>query len=59
MQLRLEYMTDSNSNLQKIGYMGVGYMGHGAAKNILQKGFPLTVLGHKNREPIEDLLNVT
>ena len=36
--------------------MGVGFMGHGAAKNILQKGFPLTVLGHKNREPIDDLL---
>ena len=49
-------MTDSNTNLKKIGYMGVGFMGHGAAKNILEKGFPLTVLGHKNREPVDDLL---
>jgi 3-hydroxyisobutyrate dehydrogenase-like beta-hydroxyacid dehydrogenase len=34
-----------------IGFMGVGYMGHGAAKNILAKGYPLTVLGHRNRAP--------
>ena len=36
--------------------MGVGFMGHGAAKNILEKGYPLTVLGHHNRAPVEDLL---
>ena len=39
-----------------IGFMGVGYMGHGAAKNILAKGYPLTVLGHRNRAPVEDLV---
>ena len=56
MRLQAEFMTDSNAYMKKIGYMGVGFMGHGAAKNILEKGFPLTVLGHKNREPVDDLL---
>src|SRR5438270_11038907 len=41
---------------QKIGYIGVGLMGHGAAKNILEKGHPLTVMGHRNRAPVDDLL---
>lgn len=40
----------------RIGFMGVGYMGHGAARNILAKGYPLTVLGNRNRVPVEDLL---
>jgi len=32
-------------------------MGHGAAKNILERGgYPLTILGHRNRAPVEDLL---
>jgi len=41
---------------QRIGYIGVGLMGHGAAKNILEHGYPLTVMGHRNRAPVEDLL---
>lgn len=40
----------------RIGYIGVGLMGHGAAKNILLKGYPLTVLGNRNRAPVEDLV---
>ena len=39
-----------------LGYIGVGLMGHGAAKNILAKGHPLTILGHRNRQPVEDLV---
>jgi 3-hydroxyisobutyrate dehydrogenase-like beta-hydroxyacid dehydrogenase len=39
----------------RIGFIGVGLMGHGMAKNIVEKGFPLTVLGHRKREAIEDL----
>jgi 3-hydroxyisobutyrate dehydrogenase-like beta-hydroxyacid dehydrogenase len=31
-------------------------MGHGMAKNLVEKGFPLTVLGHRNRAPVEDLV---
>ena len=41
---------------KKIGFVGVGMMGHGMAKNLLQKGFDVTVMAHKNRKPIEDLL---
>jgi len=41
---------------EKIGFIGVGFMGHGMAKNIVEKGYPLTVIGHRNRAPIEDLV---
>ena len=40
---------------ERIGFAGVGLMGQGMAKNIVEKGWPLTVLGHRNREPVEDL----
>lgn len=40
---------------ERIGFVGVGFMGHGMARNIVEKGWPLTVLGHRNREPVEDL----
>lgn len=40
----------------RVGYIGVGLMGHGAAKHILLKGFPLTILGHRNRAPVDDLV---
>ena len=39
-----------------IGFIGVGLMGHGMAKNIVTKGYPLVVLGHRNRAPVDDLL---
>src|SRR5690606_35679445 len=39
----------------RIGFVGVGLMGHGMAKNIVEKGYVLTVIGHRNREPEEDL----
>jgi 3-hydroxyisobutyrate dehydrogenase-like beta-hydroxyacid dehydrogenase len=31
-------------------------MGHGAAKNILEKGHPLTIMGNRNRAPVDDLV---
>jgi 3-hydroxyisobutyrate dehydrogenase-like beta-hydroxyacid dehydrogenase len=40
----------------RIGYIGVGLMGHGAARNILEKGYPLTIMGHRNRAPVDDLV---
>ncbi|MEO8754730.1 MAG: NAD(P)-dependent oxidoreductase [Casimicrobiaceae bacterium] len=40
----------------RIGYIGVGLMGHGAAANILAKGYALTVAGHRNRAPVDDLV---
>lgn len=39
-----------------IGFIGVGLMGHGMAKNIVTKGYPLVVMGHRNREPVEHLV---
>jgi 3-hydroxyisobutyrate dehydrogenase-like beta-hydroxyacid dehydrogenase len=40
----------------RIGFIGVGLMGHGMAKNIVEKGHPLTILGNRNRAPVEDLV---
>ena len=40
----------------RIGFIGLGMMGHGMAKNVVTKGYPLTVHVHKNRKPLEDLL---
>jgi len=39
-----------------IGFIGVGFMGHGMAKNLADKGFALTILAHRNRAPVEDLV---
>jgi 3-hydroxyisobutyrate dehydrogenase-like beta-hydroxyacid dehydrogenase len=41
---------------QRIGIVGVGLMGHGIAKNLVDKGFPLVVRGHRNRAPVDDLV---
>ena len=41
---------------QQIGFIGVGLMGHGMAKNLLQNGFPVMAMAHRNRQPLEDLL---
>jgi 3-hydroxyisobutyrate dehydrogenase-like beta-hydroxyacid dehydrogenase len=40
----------------RIGFIGLGLMGHGMAKNLVTKGFPLTVRVHRNRQPLADLL---
>jgi 3-hydroxyisobutyrate dehydrogenase-like beta-hydroxyacid dehydrogenase len=40
----------------RVGFIGVGLMGHGAAAHILAGGYQLTVLGHRNRAPVDDLL---
>ena len=44
------------SDLQRVGLIGVGLMGHGIGKNILKHGYPLTILAHHNRKPIDSLL---
>lgn len=41
-----------------IGFIGVGYMGHGMAKNILQNGYKLYVKGNRNRVPIDNLVSM-
>src|SRR5882672_4051122 len=40
----------------RIGFVGVGLMGHGIAKNLVAKGFPLTLRVHRNRAAAQDLL---
>jgi 3-hydroxyisobutyrate dehydrogenase-like beta-hydroxyacid dehydrogenase len=40
----------------RIGFIGLGLMGHGMAKNLVTKGFPLTVRAHRNRAPVDDLV---
>jgi 3-hydroxyisobutyrate dehydrogenase-like beta-hydroxyacid dehydrogenase len=41
---------------EHIGFIGTGLMGHGMAKNIVEKGYPLTVTANRNRSPIDDLV---
>ena len=40
----------------RIGFVGVGLMGHGMAKNLIAKGFPVTLRLHRNRAIADDLL---
>ena len=40
----------------RIGFIGIGLMGHGIAKNLVTKGFPLTLRVNRNRAPLADLL---
>lgn len=44
------------AKIEHVGLIGVGLMGHGIGKNILAKGFKLSVLAHRNRRPVDDLL---
>lgn len=41
----------------RIGFIGLGAMGRGMARNLVAKGFPLLVVGHRNRVPIDDLVS--
>jgi 3-hydroxyisobutyrate dehydrogenase-like beta-hydroxyacid dehydrogenase len=49
-------MNQDNAAKPRIGFIGLGLMGHGMAKNLVTKGYPLTVRVHRNRKPLEDLL---
>jgi 3-hydroxyisobutyrate dehydrogenase-like beta-hydroxyacid dehydrogenase len=40
----------------RIGFIGIGMMGHGMAKNLVAKGFPLGFLVHRDRSRIADLV---
>ena len=40
----------------RIGFIGAGYMGYGMAKNLIQN-YDVYVIAHKNRKPIEKLVN--
>ncbi len=42
--------------MSNVGFIGVGYMGYGIAKNILDKGNNLFVIANKNRKPIDRIV---
>ena len=43
--------------MQRIGFIGAsGMMGHGMAKNLRAKGWPLALTVHRNTERVADLL---
>lgn len=42
---------------ETVGFVGVGLMGHGIATNILAGGYPLSIICHRNREPVDDLVS--
>ena len=39
-----------------VGLIGAGMMGHGMAANLLKHGHQVTVIAHRNRAPVEDLV---
>ena len=39
-----------------VGFVGVGLMGWGMAKNVVEKGWPLRVVAHRRREAVDDLV---
>jgi len=41
----------------KIGFVGIGYMGHGMAKNILEKGYSLKFKANVKRKAADDLIS--
>ncbi|MEX0957156.1 MAG: NAD(P)-dependent oxidoreductase [Rhizobiaceae bacterium] len=41
---------------EAVGFIGLGLMGHGMAKNIVEKGHPLAITAHRNRKPVDDLV---
>jgi len=44
------------SDIKRIGFIGAGVMGHGMASRLLAAGYPVAVIAHRNRRPIEDLV---
>ena len=41
----------------KVGFIGAGYMGYGMARNLI-KNFDVYIIAHKNRDPIDRLVNI-
>jgi 3-hydroxyisobutyrate dehydrogenase-like beta-hydroxyacid dehydrogenase len=44
--------------IKRIGLIGAGLMGHGIGKNIVAKGYALTVMAHRNRAPVDNLISL-
>lgn len=44
------------SEIKQLAFIGVGFMGHGMAKNLMKKGHSLTLLDHPGNQPVDDLI---
>ena len=44
--------------MERIGFVGIGLMGHGMAKHLLAKGHSLAFKVHRNRANLADLSSV-
>ena len=44
-----------STSTPRIGFVGIGLMGHGIAKNLLKGGYRLTFLDHPGNRPADDL----
>ena len=42
--------------MARIGFIGIGMMGHGMARNLMEKGHGLTVMANRSRERVDDLV---
>jgi 3-hydroxyisobutyrate dehydrogenase-like beta-hydroxyacid dehydrogenase len=49
-------MNDAVANY-RVGFIGMGFMGHGMAANLLKSGYSLTVMAHQKRQAVEDLIS--
>jgi 3-hydroxyisobutyrate dehydrogenase-like beta-hydroxyacid dehydrogenase len=43
---------------KRIGFIGAGMMGSGICKSLLRAGYAVTVIAHRNRAPIDELLGL-
>lgn len=43
---------------KRIGFIGAGMMGSGICKSLLRAGYPVTVIAHRNRAPIDELIKL-
>ena len=51
-------MEDEMKEIDNVGFIGVGVMGHGLAKNIARAGYPLLFLEHPGNQPVQDLYDL-
>jgi 3-hydroxyisobutyrate dehydrogenase-like beta-hydroxyacid dehydrogenase len=56
MHTRQERPMTQAQTQDSIGFIGTGLMGHGMARNIVEKGYPLTITAHRNRKAVDDLV---
>lgn len=48
-------MAGKDHTSETVGFIGLGLMGHGIAKNLLDKGYPLSIFARKASDATVDL----